>query len=61
MELLRIIGRGLAWIGRGLVSLVRDDAYTDLRGTYPELERPTQEQSATSASVVTSISGLGNG
>jgi hypothetical protein len=61
MTLLRTIGRGLAWVGRGLVSLVRDDAYTDVRGTYPELKGPTQEQSATSASVITSISGLGNG
>jgi hypothetical protein len=60
MKLLRTVGRGFAWLGRGLVSLVRDDAYTDVRGTYPEHAKATQEQSATNASVTTSLSGLGH-
>jgi lauroyl/myristoyl acyltransferase len=61
MKLLHTLGRGLAWLGRGLVSLVRDDAYTDIRGTYPEHAKATQEQAATNASVTTSLSGLGHG
>ena len=61
MKLLHALGRGLAWLGRGLVSLVRDDAYTDIRGTYPEHTKATQEQAATNASVTTSLSGLGHG
>lgn len=61
MKLLRTIGRGFAWVGRGLVSLVRDDAYTDVRGTYPEHAKATQEQSATNASATMSFTGLGNG
>jgi hypothetical protein len=60
MKLLRTIGRGLRWLGRGLVSLVRDDAYTDIRATYPEHAKATQEQAATNASVTTSLSGLGH-
>ena len=48
-------------LGRGLASLVRDDAYTDIRGTYPEHAKATQEQAATNASVTTSLSGLGHG
>jgi hypothetical protein len=60
MKLLRAVGRGLARLGRWLVSLVRDDAYTDVRGTYPEHARATQEQAATNASVTTSLSGLGH-
>ena len=60
MRILRTIGRGLARIGEFLVSLVRDDAYTDLRGTYPEHAKATAEQSATNASVTTSLSGLGH-
>jgi hypothetical protein len=61
MKLLRTIGRGFAWIGRGLVSLVRDDAYTDVRGTYPDHAKATQEQSAANASVTMNLTGLGNG
>ena len=61
MTLLRTIGRRLAWLERGLVSLVRDDAYTDIRATHPEhAAKATQEQSATNASVTTSLSGLGH-
>lgn len=61
MNILRTIGRGLAWVGQFLVSLVRDDAYTDVSGTYPEHAKATQEQSAANASVSTSLSGLGQG
>lgn len=61
MNILRTIGRGLARVGQFLVSLVRDDAYTDVRGTYPEHAKATQEQSATNASVTMNITGLGNG
>lgn len=61
MTIVRTIGRGFARIGRFLVSLVREDAYTDVRGTYPEHTKATQEQAATNASVTTSLSGLGHG
>jgi hypothetical protein len=61
MKLLRTLVRGLARVGRGLVSLVRDDAYTDVRGTYPEHAKATQEQSSANASVTTSLTGLGHG
>lgn len=61
MTIVRTIGRGFARIGRLLVSLVREDAYTDVRGTYPEHAKATQEQAATNASVTTSLSGLGHG
>ena len=61
MNILRTIGRGLARVGGFLVSLVRDDAYTDVRGTYPEHAKATGEQSATNASVTTSMTGLGHG
>ncbi len=61
MKLLRTLGRGLAHVGRFLVSLVRDDAYTDVRGTYPEHAKATQEQSAANASATTSMTGLGHG
>ena len=56
-----LIGRFLARVGRVLISLVRDDAYTEVRGTYPELTKPTGEQSATQASVTMNLTGLGNG
>ena len=61
MTFLRTLGRGLARVGRFLVSLVRDDAYTDVRGTYPEHAKATQEQSAANASATTSLTGLGHG
>lgn len=60
MNILRTVGRVLRRVGQFLVSLVRDDAYTDVRGTYPEHAKATQEQSATNASVTTSLSGLGH-
>lgn len=56
-----LIGRFLARVGKVLVGLVRDDAYTEIRGTYPELSKPTGEQSATQGSVTTSLTGLGSG
>ena len=56
-----LIGRFLARVGKVLISLVRDDAYTEVRGTYPELIKPTGEQSATQASVTMNLTGLGNG
>lgn len=61
MNILRTVARGLARVGQFLVSLVRDDAYTDVRGTYPEHTKATQEQSATNASVTASMTGLGQG
>jgi len=56
-----LIGRFLARVGRVLISLVRDDAYTEVRGTYPEMNRPSGEQSAAQGSVTTSLTGLGSG
>ncbi len=56
-----LIGRFLARVGRVLVTLVRDDAYTEVRGTYPEMTKPSGEQSATQASVTMNLTGLGNG
>jgi len=61
MRLLYAVGRFFARIGRGLFSLVRDDAYTELRATYPELNKPTGQESATTGSVTTSLTGLGSG
>ncbi len=60
MKLLRAIGRGLRHVGRFLVRLVREDAYTDIRATYPDHAKTTGEASATNASVTTSLSGLGH-
>ena len=40
---------------------VRDDAYTEVRGTYPEMNKPSGEQSAAQGSVTTSLTGLGSG
>jgi hypothetical protein len=56
-----LIGRFLVRVGRVLISLVRDDAYTEVRGTYPEMTRPGGEQSASQGSVTTSLTGLGSG
>lgn len=61
MRVLRAIGRGLRRAGQFLVRLVREDAYTDLRGTYPDQGRTSGEGSATNASVTTSLTGLGHG
>jgi hypothetical protein len=61
LKVLGLVGRGFAWFGRLLVSLVRDDAYTDVRGTYPEHARATQEQSATNGSVSLNLTGMGQG
>ena len=55
------LGRIFARLGRVFISLVRDDAYTDIRGTYPEMSKPSGEQSASQGSVTTSLTGLGNG
>ena len=41
MNALRPSDAVFARVGRFLVRLVRDDAYTDVRGTYPELAKPT--------------------
>ena len=60
MKLLHAIGRGLRRIGQFLVRLVREDAYTDLRATYPEDAKTTGEAAATNASVTTSLSGMGH-
>ena len=56
-----LIGRFLARVGRVLISLVRDDAYTEVRDTYPAMTKPTGEQSTTQASVTMNLTGLGNG
>ena len=56
-----LIGRFIARLGRVLISLVRDDAYTEVRATYPEMSKPSGEQSASQGSVTTSLTGLGNG
>ena len=61
MRLLRAIGRGLRRIGQFLVRLVREDAYTDIRGTYPDQAKTSGAGSATNASVTTSLTGLGHG
>jgi hypothetical protein len=60
MKLLRAIGRGLRRTGAFLVRLVKEDAYTDIRATYPDHAKTTGEASATNASVTTSLSGLGH-
>ena len=56
-----LVGRLLARLGRVFISLVRDDAYTEVRGTYPELNKPSCAQSAAQGSVTTSLTGLGSG
>ena len=60
MNLLLAIGRGLRRTGAFLVLLVKEDAYTDIRATYPDHAKTTGEASATNASVTTSLSGLGH-
>jgi hypothetical protein len=60
MRLLRAIGRGLRRVGQFLVRLVREDAYTDIRATYPDQAKTTGEAAATNASVTTNLSGLGS-
>ena len=60
MKLLHTLRRGFARVGRFLLHVVRDDAYTDVRGTYPEHAKATQVQAASNASVTTSLSGLGH-
>lgn len=59
MRVLRTIGRACVRVGQVLVSLVRDDAYTDVRATYPEHARATQEQVATNGFVAASLTGFG--
>ena len=61
MRLLRAIGRRLRRVGQFLLRLVREDAYTDIRGTYPDQAKTSGEGSATNASVTTSLTGLGHG
>ena len=60
MKPLRAIGRVLRRIGQFLIRLVTEDAYTDIRGTYPDQAKTTGEAAATNASVTTSLSGLGH-
>ena len=61
MKPLRAIGRGLRRIGQFLVRLVKEDAYTDIRATYPDQGKTNGAGSATNASVTTSLTGLGHG
>ena len=60
-RLFTLIGRSLARVGRVLISLVRDDAYTEVRGTHPGMNKPSGEQSASQGSVTRSLTGLGSG
>lgn len=59
MSSMRTIRRSFASVGEVLLSLVRDDAYTGIRATYPEHAKATQEQVATNGSVTVSLSGFG--
>ena len=61
MRVLRAVGRGLHRFGQFLVRLVREDAYTDIRGTYPDQSKTSGAGSASNASVTTSLTGLGHG